>query len=86
MVRIILNVAVLVSILFFPWFVTVIIGIIAVFLQKNFYEIIAWAIFYDLLYGVSGIHIWGFAFFFTAGALFLFYGAEFFKSKTRFSS
>jgi len=85
MIRLVLNAAILVSILFFPWWFTVIVGIILVFLQKNFYEIIVWAIFYDVLYGISSINIWGFTFFFTVGVLFLFYGAGFLKSKTRFS-
>ncbi|MBI2108651.1 MAG: hypothetical protein HYT93_00515 [Parcubacteria group bacterium] len=80
-----LNSILLVSILFLPWWATIIIGIALVLVQKNFYEIIAWAIFYDLLYNVSGIDIWGFTFFFTLGALILFYSAEFLKSKTRFS-
>ena len=63
---------------------TVLIGIASVFAQKNFYEIIAWGIFYDLLYGTASISIFGFTYFFTAIALALLYGAEFLKSKTRF--
>lgn len=83
MKRILINIIVFFSILFFPWWVAVFTGVVAVLLQRNFYEIMAWGVFYDLLYGTASIHILGFSFFFTAGAFILFYGAEFLKTRTR---
>lgn len=84
MLRIVLNIALLFSILFFPWLATIFLSIVAVSAQRNFYEIVGWGIFYDLLYGIASISILGFNFFFTIGALILLYAAEFLKAKTRF--
>lgn len=82
--RIILNIALFFSVLFFPWLITVAVGVAAVFAQKNFYEIIGWGLLYDVLYGTASAGILGFNFFFTLGALIILYGAEYVKSKTRF--
>jgi len=82
--RIIISILLFLSILFFPWWLTVIIGAVAVFVQRNFYEIVGWGIFYDLLYSTASVSILGFSFFFTVGALIFLFGAEFLKSKTRF--
>ncbi len=82
--RIMWNGALLLAILFFPWWVVVLVGIVAISMQKKFYEIIGWAIFYDALYGSSRITVEGFRFFFTVGSLALLFIVEFLKSKTRF--
>ena len=86
MKRVLINSILFFSVLFFPWLVTVVAGIAAVFLVRKFYEIIGWGILYDVLYSTPDINLFGFHFFFTAGAIVLFYSAEFFKSKMRFRS
>ncbi|MAG12572.1 hypothetical protein CL630_02040 [bacterium] len=83
--RIFLNFLLFFSVLFFPWLVTIALGIAAVFLVRKFYEIIGWGVLYDLLYSTSDINLFGFHFFSTAGAIIIFYVAEFLKSKTRLS-
>ena len=86
MKRILLNGGLFVSILFFPWWITIFIGFIVVFLQKRFYEIIGLGMLCDLLYGTRSASLFGFNFFFTVGALALLYGAEYVKEKTRLYS
>jgi len=85
MKRILINGILLLSVLFSPWWVPIFLGIVAVFLMRRFYEIVGWGIFYDLLYSTPDIAVFGFHFFFTLGAIIIFYSVEFAKSKTRFS-
>ncbi|MDP3726201.1 MAG: hypothetical protein Q8R36_03310 [bacterium] len=82
--RIILNIALLFSILFFPWFVTVVAALLCVFIQKKFYEVVGWGLLYDVLYGTTSVGNFGFNFFFMLGSLMFLFGAEYIKRKTRF--
>jgi len=84
MKRIFINGTLFLSVLFFPWLVIVFLSFAAALLVRRFYEIIGWGIFYDILYSTPDVNLFGFHFFFTAGAIALFYSAEFLKSKTRF--
>ena len=83
MVRFFLNSLVLVSILFFPWWVSIVVGVFGIVVQKKFYEIIFWALFYDLLYSVGSVSIFGFSFFFTVGAIAVLFIVENIKERTR---
>lgn len=69
-IRIILNISLLISILFLPWWVSILLGILILFLYK-FYEIIIWGIFADSLYAsIDGF--FGIQFIFTLTFTFLF--------------
>ena len=83
-IRLVLYGVLLFSILCFPWWITVSLGVALVIFVKHFYEIVGWGIFFDLLYGTMAFHVFGFNFFFTLGALVLFFTAEHIKSKTIF--
>ncbi len=51
MKRVALNFALGVSLLFFPWWCTVACAIAGLVLFGSFYELIAWGVFADALYG-----------------------------------
>jgi hypothetical protein len=56
--RAILNGLIFVSILFLPWWLTLVFAVILVLAHKA-YEVLLWALFFDSFYGTSLDIIWG---------------------------
>lgn len=50
--RVVLNIFLGISILFFPWWISLIIGLVLIMSCKA-YEIIVWGLLFDALYGTS---------------------------------
>lgn len=81
--RLILAICMLISIVWLPWWCSLIIFCIGIFTISRWYEGLAFALFYDLLYGVAEARFYGFIFVATLCAAVLFVLAEFFKTKLR---
>ena len=60
------------------------IAVVAVFIFNRFYEIIVWGLVADLLYGVPVAAFYNFGFFLALGAIVIFLGIEYLKTKLRF--
>ncbi len=50
--RIVLNIIALVSLLFFPWWATLLVGIVGTIFLDYFYELVVLGILLDVLYGI----------------------------------
>jgi hypothetical protein len=81
--RIIFNVLMLGSILFLPWWVTVIVAV-GFLLKFSAYEVILWGVFADVLYSSSVISFYNIEFLFTIGAVTMFIIGYFIKKKLMF--
>jgi len=75
--RIILNLILLLSVLFMPWWVSVVLALFLVFYLNNFYEIVIFGFVMDALYGTG-------QFYFIIGALVMFAAVYLFKSRVRY--
>lgn len=64
--RIIADIAVLISIFIFPWWFSLLLLIICIFLLNNFYEALFFALLLDGFYGVPRIAFHGYNVFFLA--------------------
>ena len=78
--RIILNVLMFGSVLFFPWWFTIIIAICFLF-AFNAYEVLFWGLLADILYGVSTTNFFGIRFIFTIIFTLFFIGARILKKR-----
>ncbi len=84
MVRILANIVLFSSVLFFPWWVTVAAGVaFSVFFRAS-YEVVFWAFFSDLLYGTEAASFFRIHFLSTASAVVLVVVLERIKKMTRF--
>ena len=83
MARVLAHSALFISLSFFPWWMTLIVALGALFLVRNFYEIVFWGIATDLLYGVPVRSFFGVNIIFTASFLAAYVGAEFLKRRLR---
>lgn len=84
MLRIFANILLFASVLFFPWWVTVMAGVIFAVFFSAFYESIFWAFFIDLLYGTEAASFLNFTFLFTASTIIFVLILERIKKTTRF--
>ena len=84
MLRLLTNFILFGSVLFLPWWVMIIIGIVALFKFNAFYEIVMWGLLADLLYGADVALFYNFGLFLSLGVLLLFIVIEFLKSRIRF--
>ena len=82
--RLIANVILFASLLFLPWWITIVIALIAVFVYNVFYELILWGVVGDLLYGAGVASFYALTSFLSTGALVLFLTAQYLKEKIRF--
>lgn len=82
-IRILANLFLLISILFFPWWVTAILGIILAFMYDA-YELFGWGIFADSLYAVPLETFFNIEFLFTIYFAAVFVIVIFIKRKTIF--
>ncbi len=84
MLRLLANLIIFASLLFFPWWVTLFLALAAVFFFKAFYEILAWALVGDFLYSTRTELFFNIQFVFTLCAAGIFFLAERTKKMTRF--
>lgn len=57
--RLLLNIMLLISVLFFTWWISVLVGLLLLF-RRNAFEVVFWGFLMDVLYGVSLPAFWGF--------------------------
>ncbi|MBI4120690.1 MAG: hypothetical protein HY457_00320 [Parcubacteria group bacterium] len=74
---------ILASVLFFPWWVGVALGVLATAYFQKFYEVAALAFLFDVLYGAKVELLYGFQFVFAAGAIALLIVSEWVKGYLR---
>ena len=68
-IRAALNIAIFISILFFPWWISLALGILLIAVCKS-YEVLVWGLFFDALYGTPLDSLFGIEY--VASVLFLF--------------
>lgn len=81
--RIAFNVLMFASVLFLPWWVTVIVAVVFLF-KFTAYEIMLWGVFADVLYSASVPSFYNIEFLFTIGAIVIFVLAYFIKRRLMF--
>ncbi len=81
MIRSIFGLIILISILFGPWWLTWVLAILLLFYYPVYYEIIAWGIIYDSLYGVSLPEFWNIKYIFTIFSIVIFIISLFIKKR-----
>ncbi|HEY4486918.1 MAG TPA: hypothetical protein VJB70_04270 [Candidatus Paceibacterota bacterium] len=81
--RIIAQFIMLFSLLFLPWWVTALCGIVFLFFITSFYEIIFWGFLGDVLYGTQITSLYNFSYLMTVGALVLFVLMQYAKKEMR---
>ncbi len=52
--RLLINSAILVAFFLLPWWFSALLAVAALFLVKNFWEIILWGFVFDIFYGIHG--------------------------------
>lgn len=78
--RILFHIALIVSVLFFPWWATAVIMLAACFLVSRFYEVVIYAIAFDALYATpQGFH--GFQYAWIVYATVIIFVASFLRSR-----
>jgi hypothetical protein len=82
--RTIFDVALLVTILFLPWWCFIFFALIGGLVFKNYFEVIIAGFCMDALYGTEAVAFHGFRLFFTLATLVLFFSLDALKSKIRF--
>jgi hypothetical protein len=70
--RVILGILVFLSIIWAPWWLTWSLAIIFLFYFSLYYEIFAWGIIYDALYGISLSEYWNVSYIFSIASIVLF--------------
>lgn len=81
--KIIFNLSIFASILFLPWWLTVIIAISFLFMFTS-YEVILWGLFADILYSSPVLSFFNIEFLFTIVFIMLFIVVYFIKNKLIF--
>ncbi len=84
MLRLLANLTIFSSLIFFPWWVTLAVAVVAVFLIPSFYEAMVWAIIGDTLYGTKSALFFNVPFVFTLCALGILLLSDRVKKMTRF--
>lgn len=79
--RIIFDLFLLSAIFYTPWWVAASLAFVCVFLIPHYYEILAFGLLVDLLYGTSTSALYGMVG--TIGAIVLFFAGEFAKKMVR---
>lgn len=64
--RILIDIFIVFSIFFFPWWVTALFVVLGIFFFDRFYEALCAGVFLDALYGIHGAEFFGVWFVFTA--------------------
>jgi len=83
-IRITFSGLLLISILFFPFFISLIIAVAGMFFIKYYWEVLVLFFIFDLIYGIQGNTIFSFYFGSLLLAICLLLIIEFFKKKLRF--
>lgn len=79
--RIVFDIALVLVIIVFPWWVSLPCACILVFYFENFYEIVFAGFFLDLLESSPSSRYFGFVYFFSALSIILFFILRWFKTK-----
>lgn len=82
-IRIVLNVLLFVSILFFPWWLTLVFGLVLL-IRYAAYEIILYGFFADTIYGIPLPEFYGIQFLCTAVFMIALFASFFIKKKIIF--
>lgn len=82
--RIFINIALLVSIFYLPWWATTFIVLFGIFIFKNFYEAVLAGFLMDILYGTKTIEFMNIWFIFTAFYFLIYILITAFKKNIRF--
>lgn len=80
--RVLSYAAILSSLIFFPWWLTLGFSLVALLYFHRYYEIIFFALIADLVYAVPLDRFYDFTLVCSAAAIILFISAEFFKKQT----
>ena len=81
--RITANIILLMSVLFAPWWITIILALALVFYFKLYYEFIIAAVITDMLYGVPEVLLFDWVFVYTAFSIILFILVQWLKTRLR---
>jgi len=81
--RIILDIILLLSVLFLPWWITIILALALVFYFKLYYEFIIAAVLTDMLYGVPKAWLFDLAIMYTTFSIVLFILVQWIKTRLR---
>ncbi|MEX0933809.1 MAG: hypothetical protein WD003_00920 [Candidatus Paceibacterota bacterium] len=82
--RLIANAILFVSLLYLPWWLFLVLGIIFLFIFRSFYELVGWSLVVDLLYGTDTSLFFNTHFLMTQGALVLLVVSSIVKKYIRF--
>ncbi len=67
--RLVANTALLISVLYLPWWITVALAVVGLFSFNRFFELIIFMLVIDLLYGAPGAGFWSYPFLFSSAAV-----------------
>lgn len=81
--RTILNLSLFLSILFFPWWISLFVAVLLLVFHRA-YEVLFWALFFDSLYGAPLESLWGIEYLATFALLIIFFVLEMVKKKMIF--
>ncbi len=81
--RAIADIFIVFSILYAPWWVTVIAGVLFAFYFNNYYELIAAGVLVDILYGNNSTSLIRAPFVFSVGSVVFYFLIQFLKTKMR---
>ncbi len=82
--RILLNIVIIFSVFYFPWWIVALLSLFGVFLFNRFYEIFFIGLFIDMLYGVKADKFYGMWFIFTVIFTIMYILAKRLKKNIRF--
>ena len=84
MLRLAANLILFISIVFFPWWITLLFAGVFFFKFSLMYEVIGWAFFMDVLYGTRLSFFFNVTLLASSGALVLFMITEMLKTRIRY--
>jgi hypothetical protein len=84
--RVAADLAILLSVLFLPWWVSLFLIFLGALFLENFYEAFLFGLFLDALYGTALVNFHGFRLFFASTGLFFIFVSAIMKKKMRFFS
>ncbi len=81
MIRVILGIIMFCTIIFGYWWMTWCLAILLLFYFPVYYEVIAWGVIYDSLYGIELPEFWNFKYIFTLFSILIFTLVLFIKKR-----
>jgi len=83
MVRIFLNILAFLGLFFFPWWLSILLWLLGVFLFKHYFEIFVFALMMDFVHGIPVESFGGFSYFYSALALVFYILISYFRTIAR---